>query len=160
MQTCNNVTDINLPLKAVPHLAITEGTLSSGKEREEGGNEDSVYRCRFVFLHFTAHRKETFAISKARGFRILCCYIVLLKRLLSVSFFLSVSSLLHCNFITGLSPIVGEINRMWIIDEDLIDQLLPKLNRAVRLLLILSVNKIDISSVSAQQREKLCFCCT
>jgi len=57
MQTYNGVTDINLALKAAPHrdhygaLAITRRP--QGKW-EQGGNEESAYRCGFVFSFFSS----------------------------------------------------------------------------------------------------------
>lgn len=70
MQTYNDVTDINLPLKAVLRWAITERTLShhvlgERETREELKNQHIDVA--LFFPHFTAHKRCNFVIMCGTG---------------------------------------------------------------------------------------------
>lgn len=135
MQTHNDVTDINLPLKSCAAPGHYEAYAI--RERPEGKweqaeYEESAYRWSFVFLPFYSAQlqrlchnmqQEPFRIYSNDIFHIpsqartVCTSHGFL--ILSHSFYIYVW---YCNFTTGLLSIAGEINRMWIINEVLIDQ--------------------------------------
>lgn len=70
MQTYNDVTDINLLLKAVPHWAIIELTLSENVLRESENREkmkhQHIDRALF-FQHFAAHRCSGLVIMRRKS---------------------------------------------------------------------------------------------